>query len=252
MPNNQPNDLSQSERVRDLFNNRATAWSELYRENQKLGWRLEEFYTSLSKHVPQPAKVLDFGCGAGNLATSLYVHGYKVTACDIAENMIAEARQMFVATSIEWVNLPTEWRRLPFADNAFDGVIASSVFEYLADLDLAFGELARVLRPGGVLVFSVPNMEHRERKYEQGISRLATGRWIHGLVSSILPQLRTTISTTCDCHGTVSCPPSGRNAPPSINSAVAAVTCHSDARYCCSHFKKCRRIQRHETACSGL
>jgi len=185
----QSNNPSQSERVRDLFNNRATAWSELYRENQKLGWRLEEFYTSLSKHVPQPAKVLDFGCGAGNLATSLYVRGYKVTACDIAENMIAEARQMFVATSIEWVNLPTEWRRLPFTDNAFDGVIASSVFEYLADLDLAFGELARVLRPGGVLVFSVPNMVHRERKFEQGIGRLAAGRWIHGLVRPI-PQLR--------------------------------------------------------------
>jgi ubiquinone/menaquinone biosynthesis C-methylase UbiE len=189
MPNNQPNNPSQSEHVRDLFNKRATAWSELYRENQKLVWRLEEFYTGLAKHVPQPAKVLDFGCGAGNLATSLYVHGYQVTACDIAEKMIAEARETFVATSIEWVNLPTEWQRLPFADNAFDGVIASSVFEYLADLDLAFGELARVLRPGGVVVFSVPNMEHRERKFEQWVSRLATGRWIHGLARSI-PQVR--------------------------------------------------------------
>ena len=189
MPNNQPSNSSQSESVRDLFNKRATAWSELYRENQKLVWRLEEFYTSLAKHVPQPAKVLDFGCGAGNLATCLYVHGYQVTACDIAEKMIAEARQTFVATSIEWVNLPTDWRRLPFADNAFDGVIASSVFEYLEDLDLAFGELARVLRPGGVLVFSVPNMDHRERKFEQWISRLAAGRWIHGPARSI-PQLR--------------------------------------------------------------
>jgi ubiquinone/menaquinone biosynthesis C-methylase UbiE len=189
MPNNQPKNSSHSERVRDLFNKRATAWSELYRENQKLVWRLEEFYTNLAKHVPQPANVLDFGCGAGNLATCLYVHGYQVTACDIAENMIAEARQTFAATSIEWVNLPTEWRRLPFADNAFDGVIASSVFEYLEDLDLAFGELARVLRPGGVLVFSVPNMEHRERKFEQWINHLAVGRWIHGLARSI-PQVR--------------------------------------------------------------
>jgi ubiquinone/menaquinone biosynthesis C-methylase UbiE len=189
MPNNRNDNPSQSERVRDLFNKRATAWSELYRENRKLVWRLEEFYTRLAKHMPPPAKVLDFGCGAGNLATCLYVHGYQVTACDIAEKMIAEARQTFIATSIEWVNLSTEWRRLPFADNAFDGVIASSVFEYLDDLDLAFGELARVLRPGGVLVFSVPDMEHRERKFEQWIKRLATGRWIHGLARSV-PQVR--------------------------------------------------------------
>lgn len=157
MPNNQPNPLSQSERVRDPFNKRATAWSELSRENQKLVWRLEEFHASLAEHVSEPAKVLDFGCGAGDLATCLYVHGYQVTACDIAEKIIAEAREIFAATSIEWVNLPTEWRRLPFADNAFDGVIASSVFEYLEDLELAFGELARVMRPGGVLVFNVPN-----------------------------------------------------------------------------------------------
>ncbi len=133
--------------------------------------------------------MLDFGCGAGNLAMCLYEHGYQVTACDIAEKMIAEARQTFAGTAIEWVNLPTEWQRLPFPDNAFDGVIASSVFEYLEDLNLAFGELARVLRPGGVLVFSVPNMRHLERKLEQWIGRLTVGRWIHGPARSI-PQIR--------------------------------------------------------------
>jgi ubiquinone/menaquinone biosynthesis C-methylase UbiE len=179
------NNPSQSESVRDLFNKRATAWSELYRENQKLVWRLEEFRASVSRYVTPPARALDFGCGAGNLAICLHESGYQVTACDIAENMIAEARQAFAGTDIQWVNLPIEWRRLPFADKAFDAVIASSVFEYLADLDLAFGELARVLRPGGVLVFSVPNMKHRERKFEEWIRQSAAQPWIHRLARSI-------------------------------------------------------------------
>ena len=181
--NNTP---SQSESVRNLFNKRATAWSDLYQENQKLVWRLEEFRASVARYVAPPAHVLDFGCGAGNLATCLHQYGYHVTACDIAENMIAEARQAFAGTDIEWVNLPTEWRRLPFADNTFNGVIASSVFEYLADLDLAFSELARVLRPGGLLVFSVPNMRHGERKFEQWVGRLAALRWIHRPAHSII------------------------------------------------------------------
>jgi hypothetical protein len=42
-----------------------------------------------------------------------------------------------------------------------------------------------VLRPGGVLVFSVPNMKHGERKFEQWIGQLAAQPWIHRLARSI-------------------------------------------------------------------
>jgi SAM-dependent methyltransferase len=55
---------------------------------------------------------------------------------------------------------------LPFADGTFDSIIASSVFEYLVDVPRVAAELARVLRPGGYLLLTVPNPGNRLRKLE--------------------------------------------------------------------------------------
>ncbi len=46
--------------------------------------------------------------------------------------------------------------QLPFADNSFDGVLASEVFEHVFDLDQALSEISRVLRPGGKLLATCP------------------------------------------------------------------------------------------------
>jgi 2-polyprenyl-6-hydroxyphenyl methylase/3-demethylubiquinone-9 3-methyltransferase len=56
--------------------------------------------------------------------------------------------------------------RLPFADSAFAGVLCSSVLEYLSAPDAALAEFARVLRPGGMLVISVPNRHALSRKVQ--------------------------------------------------------------------------------------
>lgn len=84
---------------------------------------------------------------------------------DIAQGMLEGARTRFPEAAT-WIALPRDWSRLPFPDAAFDAITASSVLEYVPRLDLVLSELARVCRPGGVFLATVPNMDASERKLE--------------------------------------------------------------------------------------
>jgi len=64
-----------AERVRELFNSRADAWGRLYGPEGRLVWRLAEFAEPLKRLVPAPAKILDFGCGTGDLSMHLWTLG---------------------------------------------------------------------------------------------------------------------------------------------------------------------------------
>jgi SAM-dependent methyltransferase len=77
---------------------------------------------------------------------------------------------------------------LPFADGSFDGVVASSVFEYLGDVPGVAAELGRVLRPGGTLLLTVPNPYNRLRQVEAWLVRPAANRRLSGWVERI-PRL---------------------------------------------------------------
>ena len=76
--------------------------------------------------------------------------------------------------SVQWVQLEPGWRRLPFASAAFDVVVASSVLEYVAEPAALLRECARVLRPGGVVLYTVPDLRHPVRWAEwfaRGLAR---------------------------------------------------------------------------------
>jgi ubiquinone/menaquinone biosynthesis C-methylase UbiE len=177
------------ERVCNLFNQRAEDWNRKYLSKGKLRWRLNAFCGPLRQSVDPPTEVLDFGCGTGHLAAHLRGHGYRVTGCDFAENMIFQAQRNFGAKTINWVRLAAGWRRLPFADSVFGAVVASSVFEYLANVDLVLRELARVLKDQGVLIFNVPNPESFRRRRELWSLRLTKQGWTRSAVC-IIPRAR--------------------------------------------------------------
>lgn len=110
------------------------------------------------------ARVLDLGCGAGRHAFALARAGCAVVAldesmqeCSAVSAVLAAMRS---AGELPGDGCATALRadafRLPFADATFDGVVAAEVLEHLRDDRAAMAELARVLRPGGVLAVSVP------------------------------------------------------------------------------------------------
>lgn len=109
-------------------------------------------------------RVLDMGCGAGRHAFALLRRGAKVVALDLSEPDLRSVDVMFRAMEAEG-EAPTGATAhavcgnayvLPFADNSFDKIIASEVLEHLPEDSRAMAELARVLRPGGVIAVTVP------------------------------------------------------------------------------------------------
>jgi SAM-dependent methyltransferase len=99
--------------------------------------------------------VLDYGCGHGMAAVVLARHGARVTAFDLSAEYVAEARERAAANEVHVDFLQADAHALPFADESFDAVWGNAVLHHL-DLRLAGAELHRVLRPGGVAVFSEP------------------------------------------------------------------------------------------------
>jgi len=110
-------------------------------------------------------RVLDLGCGSGRHAFGALRRGADVLACDLGRPELAEVRDI-VAAMGDAGEIPAgafatavgaDARRLPFADGGFDRIIAAEVLEHIDDDGAALAELARVLRPGGVLAVTVPS-----------------------------------------------------------------------------------------------
>lgn len=111
-----------------------------------------EFQTIVS-FIKAGETVLDNGCGDGALAIMLAKKGAIVTACDISQPNISQAK---IYASQE--NLPDEIKflvadaeNLPFADNSFDWVISSHVLEHLPDFNKGLAEVKRVTKKRAVI-----------------------------------------------------------------------------------------------------
>jgi len=154
------------DQVRQLFDAKAPTWSAKYAPDGRLAGRLTILAAGLQRHVPAASCLLDLGCGTGELARSAAAAGIRVTACDISGEMLRRAADRDPGGAIKWVQLVPGWRELPFGATAFDAVVAASVLEYVDDPAAVLGECARVLRPGGVLLCTVPNLTHPIRWLE--------------------------------------------------------------------------------------
>lgn len=171
--------------VQTLFNRKAGSWQNKYGRRGKLNPRLERFTVRLSELCSPPARVLDLGCGTGDMAAALGQMGYHVTACDIAGEMIDIACGTHSGTAVEWICLDPDWRVLPFADCTFDGIVASSVFEYLVDVQYVATELSRVLRPEGILLLTVPNPFSYVRKVEAWFRKMVSSHHLLSLLNKV-------------------------------------------------------------------
>jgi SAM-dependent methyltransferase len=104
--------------------------------------------------------VLDLGAGTGYftrlLSTAREKLGMKpgegLSACDIAGGA-------FKADGVEFKEFDAN-EGLPYADNAFDAVVAIEVFEHTRAPYGVIADVHRILKPGGLLIFSVPNPGH--------------------------------------------------------------------------------------------
>lgn len=98
--------------------------------------------------------VLDLGCGTGAMAELLGPGGARVTAVDLAPHMVAVARERLAGVpGIAGVEV-MDAQALDLPDSSFDLVVAALSLMFCPDHPAAFGEVHRVLRPGGRLVMA--------------------------------------------------------------------------------------------------
>ncbi|MET7568620.1 class I SAM-dependent methyltransferase [Streptomyces sp. NPDC005492] len=101
-----------------------------------------------------PRTVLDIGCGDGSAAATAapLLTGHRIVGVDWSQDALTRAR-----THLPYA-VRGELTALPLRSAVADAVLFSEVVEHLVDPDTALAEIRRVLRPGGHLMLSTPNL----------------------------------------------------------------------------------------------
>jgi len=108
----------------------------------------------LAYPITKHAKILDFGCGNGDLVVAYRHLGFDAYGCDLQFKEGPNALSLEVEERIRMIEEPY---RLPFANDSFDLVVSDQVFEHVRDFDCSFAEIHRVLKPSGLCLHTFPS-----------------------------------------------------------------------------------------------
>ena len=110
------------------------------------------FYKN-TKIIKQP--VLDFGCGDGFFAETVFGKTIIDVGLDLANSRAIEAKKNRVYKKVTYYDGKT----IPYPNNYFNTVISNCVLEHIPNLDKALEEIYRVLKPGGIFMTTVMTNE---------------------------------------------------------------------------------------------
>jgi 2-polyprenyl-6-hydroxyphenyl methylase / 3-demethylubiquinone-9 3-methyltransferase len=166
--------------------------------------RFEYFREILARRFgPSSLEVLDVGCGGGLLAERFAALGCRVTGVDCSAPTLAAAREHARASGLAIDYQPGDAAALPFAAGRFDVVCCCDVLEHVDDVERVVGEIARVMKPGGVFFFDTINRTWRSNllaiklAQDWALTRLVP-RNVHVWERFVRPQ---ELSASLDRHG---------------------------------------------------
>lgn len=145
--------------INDYWTNRATGYSDVNQSElqgiQHQGWQKlinEAIENHFAGKTRGKINVLDVGAGPGFFSIILAELGYKVTAFDANEKMLAQAKQNagLLKECITFVQ--GDAQAMPFSGESFDIVVSRNLTWVLPKPDLAYKEWCRVLKPRGLLI----------------------------------------------------------------------------------------------------
>jgi SAM-dependent methyltransferase len=130
----------------------------------------ERFMRELRRVSPEAPRdrVLDFGCGVGRITRPLAEHFRSVVGADVAASMLARARLLHPdCDRITWIHNPKPHLRR-FPDSSFDVIYSRLVLQHIRPriVERYLAEFIRVLAPGGVLMFQLPEAIPRDPRAE--------------------------------------------------------------------------------------
>lgn len=112
----------------------------------------EDFISRLA--IPAGTRVLDVACGTGNLAIPLARQGAVSTGVDIAPNLLVQARERAAAEGLSVAFDEGDAEQLPYGDASFGAVVSMFGAMFAPRPEVVASELARVLKPGGLLAMA--------------------------------------------------------------------------------------------------
>jgi ubiquinone/menaquinone biosynthesis C-methylase UbiE len=129
----------------------------------------EPYAIEVAKRIdPLPVSlVLEIAAGTGRVTRHIrkcIAASARLIASDISEEMLAEAKKKLGHLDIDWQNIDAQ--QLPFGDNSIDLVVCCFGYMFVPDRPKAFAEAYRVLKPGGMLLFTTwDKLEHNAVSY---------------------------------------------------------------------------------------
>jgi len=109
----------------------------------------------LSKHLGPGVTVLELGCGTGYFTRALARSGADIVAIDVSPDLLEIARANCSAPNVRY-EIQNAYE-MSYPDAVFDSVVGSSVLHHI-EIEAALREIYRVLKPGGTICFTEPNM----------------------------------------------------------------------------------------------
>lgn len=120
-------------------------------------WRAQELslFRRVARSLPRP--ILDFGCGDGSFASTIF------PAIDYGADNDPEALLIAAAYGVYRELIRTDGGRIGLPDRSVQTIVSNSVLEHVRELDEVLAEFRRILRPGGLLVATVPLVNFTEQ-----------------------------------------------------------------------------------------
>lgn len=155
--------------VQTYFSSKTRYWNVLYREDHEndtfmnyVMRRRKQFVLDLIDkeiNLNKIINVLDAGCGTGVYVNELVKRGLNVHGLDISKEMVQRSLITVNESQRECVKLAVgDAESLPFKSDYFDLIICVGVLEYLPSEINALIEFKHLLKPNGIVIFTIPNL----------------------------------------------------------------------------------------------
>jgi predicted TPR repeat methyltransferase len=163
--------------VEGLFDSYADTFDQHLVE--RLGYRTPQLLAALLPADEPLGDVLDLGCGTGLMAPLLHGRASAIDGVDLSSAMLDKARRLGLYRTLHHADVAEHLHTTPERHAL---VIAADVFVYVGALDRVLAGAARVLLPGGRLLFSL-----EEADAGQALQLRASSRYAHG-VDAVVAQ----------------------------------------------------------------
>jgi SAM-dependent methyltransferase len=156
-------------------------------------------YEALARSLARgnPGRLLDWGCGYGQVTALLREEGVDAVAFDYREELEAPTVAPLERFPEIEAHLSPDPVRLPFDSESFDTVLSCGVLEHVHDPDASLNEIHRVMRPDGI--FFVTNLPNRY-SYTERMARMF-GFYYHGQLPNDRVYTKRTVHELLERHG---------------------------------------------------